>query len=899
MKILDIRTIAGPNVYNHRPVLIVNLDLESLTDIPSSQIPEFSKRLLALMPTLKEHHCSRGHVGGFIERLEKGTYLAHIIEHIGLELAELSGIGVGYGKSIYNGAPGKYKVIVRYRNEEGMKFCMEKAVEIAQASVDGATFNVVACLSEIKNIVKSNQFGPSTAAILKAADKRNIPWRRLNDKSLIQLGFGKFRQFIQATTTAMTSDIAVDIAQDKNLTKQLLDEANVRVPRGRPAQTLEEALKIQIEMGVPLAVKPIDGNHGRGVSLNVKSPEEMKSAFLLAREHSDTAMIEECMIGTDYRLLVVGAKLVAASERKPAHVIGDGVHSVKKLVDIENENPLRGTGHENVLTRISIDDETINLLHKKNLTLDHVAAIGEIVYLKETANLSTGGIAIDKTDEVHPEIKEMCERASRIIGLNICGVDLMAEDISRPLSAQNGGIIEVNAGPGIRMHHYPSFGMARDVASAIIENLYPNNSDGRIPIVAITGTNGKTTVARMLSHVVSENGQTVGTTTTDGIYINDVKIASGDTTGPHSARTILTDPAVDIAVLETARGGIVKRGLGFDWSDVGIFTNLTADHIGQDGIETLEDILKIKSLVIERVKDGGNAILNADSPEIVTLVQDPKTCMHAKTLTYFSLREDNPVVLNHLKNGGHAYFVREDEIIEAQGEIESRVIYVSDVPLTLEGTALFHIANVLAVIAGAHALGISDEVILRGLKTFNQDKNLGRTNLYKVARGYVLLDYGHNPDAILSIGEMARKWNVNKITGVVGAPGDRDDHSIRTLGQIAARVFDNIIIREDEDLRGRTSGEVPVMLKEAALAENPNLKCSIHLNSLDALVVAVKNMKENELIVYFYEELKEIEDQLLELGAEKWSDSSLFRNNQSLRSMRLKKRGDAWLLYSY
>lgn len=898
MKILDMRTINGPNVYHHRPVLIMNVDLEDLVDVASDEIANFNPQLLKLLPGLKNHRCSPRYSGGFVERLKRGTYLAHIIEHVGLELSVLCGIGVSFGKSLASETPGQYRIIVRSKSEEAMKFLMGKSVEIIESIIFNRPFDLESCLNQARQIIFANQFGPSTSVILDAADRRNIPWRRINDQNLIQLGFGKYRQFIQASTTSLTSNIAVEIAQDKNLTKKLLADTLVYVPRGKPAYSLEEAYEIQKEMsGVPLALKPIDGNHGRGVSINIKTQEELASAFNEACKISPAVIIEESLSGRDYRILVIGGKVVAAAERIPAFVVGDGIHTLLELIQKENENPLRGEGHENILTKISIDYETTSILQKRGLTLEHVAAEDEICFLKETANLSTGGTAIDKTDEIHPEIKAMCERTARIVGLDICGVDLICEDISQSLSEQRGGVIEVNAGPGLRMHHYPSVGRARDVGLKLIDHLYPNQINGRIPIVAITGTNGKTTVSRLLSHLVFENGQSVGTTTTDGIYLNEEKIVDGDNTGPLSARTVLSDPAVEVAVLETARGGIIKRGLGYDWSDIGIFTNLEADHIGQDGIKSIEDILKIKSLVIERVKNGGNVILNADSPGIVSLTQNSRTEMDNKKLTYFSLRSDNSVIQRHLALGGHAYFLRAGEIIEAQGTFESSILHTEDIPITLKGTALFHVANVMAVIAGAHALGISDEVILRGLQNYRPDKNLGRTTLYKIGKGFLLLDYGHNPDAFLSIGQMSRMWNISKLTAVLGAPGDRNDDIMKMIGEVAARVFDKIIIREDQDLRGRTSGAVAKILYDTIISKRGELECQIELNSSEALKVAVSAMEEGELIVYFYEELNSSEKIVAELGGIKWTDTSLFGKN-SARD-KTKKRGDEWLQFSY
>lgn len=865
MKILNMNTIHGPNVYHHRPVLIMEIDLEEFAETASTDIDQFTERLIATLPGLQQHHCSPGHEGGFVERLQRGTYFAHMIEHIAIELSVLAGIEVSYGKSVYAGEPGHYKIIVRFTNKEGMKYLLESAVELARCVAQGLPFDLESSLKHARYIVRKSELGPSSNSILAAAKKRNIPYKIINADGLIQLGYGKYRQFFQATTTGRTSDIAVDIAQDKNFTKKLLQEAAIRVPRGRAVHSMTEALEVLNEIPVPLAIKPLDGNHGRGVTLDVRTPEEVKTAFLQARKHSDIVLIEECLQGRDYRLVLVGGKLIAAALRTPAHVKGDGVSTLKELIDKENLNPQRGEGHEKPLTKISVDSETTTLLARTGKTIEYVPAENEIVFLKDTANLSTGGTAVDVTNEVHPDIRFMCERTARIIGLDVCGVDLVAEDISKPIHRQSGGIIEVNAGPGIRMHHYPAEGEARDVGGAIIDHLFPYNISGRIPIVAITGTNGKTTVSRLLAHIAAGTGKCVGNTTTDGIWINNIQVAEGDTTGPVSASTVLTDPSVEIAILETARGGIVKRGLGYDWSDVGVFTNVKLDHVGQDGIETIDDILKIKSLVVERVRPGGTVILNADSPEIVKYRESVRENLSNRKVVYFSLHPTNRVIHDHLEEGGHAYFIRNGDIIEALGEEESVILSTDQIPLTLGGTAHFHVANVLAAIAAAHGIGLSDELIVSGLLSFGQQRNQGRTNLYHAGAGYLLLDYGHNPDAITCIGEMGRRWNVSTTTAIISAPGDRSDDVLKLAGQAASWVFDKIIVREDSDPRGREPGEISKLIFNSVVEENPQVKCEIIMNSAEALRTAISRMQKDELVVFFYEDYKEIEKVLHEI----------------------------------
>lgn len=876
MKIQSIRTIAGPNIYHNRPVLIMTLDLEDLTDRPSDSVAGFTRNLIGLLPGLQEHRCSPGYVGGFVERLHKGTYFAHIVEHIALEISELVGIGVGYGKSIYGNATGIYQVIIRYKNEEGMKEVLRTSVKLADAVAHGQPFDLETCLISIKNRIRKSELGPSTVAIIKAAEKRNIPWKRLTEFSLVQLGYGKFRKFIQATTSSMTSDIAVDIAQDKDMTKKFLQEGAIRVPFGRVVNTLEEALEVFNEIGAAVVVKPHDGNHGRGVSLNLTTKEEVAVAFEIAQSHSGSVLVEEFFQGNDYRIIVVGGKMIAAARREAAHVIGDGIHNLAELVALENMNSMRGEGHEKPLTKITFDPGNEALLKRNNMSLEMIPLKGQKIYLRETANLSTGGTAIDVTEVVHEEIKLLCERAAKIIGLDICGIDLIMEDISRPLAGQTGGVIEVNAGPGIRMHHHPHQGEARDVGGAIIDFMYPGNHNGRIPIISVTGTNGKTTVTRLISHIVKQTGITVGSTTTDGIFINNKMVAEGDTTGPLSAQNILFDPTVDFAVFETARGGLAKRGLGYDWSDVGIITNVAADHLGQDGINSIDDVLKIKSLVVERVRKGGTVILNADIPELVALVENPQMEMDQKNVVFFSTKENSPVIHQHIMEGKTAFFLKQGRLYHAYEGIERFVMEAREIPMTIHGSAVFHIANVLSAMAACKAVGLPYKVILEGLKSFDlNEDNPGRTNIYKINEGFVLLDYAHNPEALLNIGDMVRRWDISQLTGVIAVPGDRADELVKMSGIAAAHVFKKIIIREDADLRGRARGEVAHLIMTGILNENTDSVASIVFDPEESLTKAVQEMRSNEVVAYFYEDFKAAETMLFKLGAIRVSPSVL------------------------
>lgn len=856
MKIRSIRTFTGPNVFHHRPVLLMTLELGELTEKASTDIPGFPGRLMEALPGILKHHCSPGHEGGFIERLHRGTYFAHITEHVALELSDLAGIGVGYGKTIYGGSEGVYQVAVRYKCEEGMRFLLGVAVELVEAVVNGKEYRLEEKIAEAKRIISRNAMGPSTMALVKAAEERGIPWCRLNGESFIQFGYGKHRKLIEATTTGVTSDISVRMAQDKDFAKKMLEQASLPVPRGIVVNSEEDAVIAFHELATTVAMKPHDGHHGNGVCLNISSQKEVREAWRVASEYSPDVIVEEFFTGQDFRVLVVGGKMAAASHRIPAHVVGNGKSTIRELVEEENKNPLRGHGHEKAMTLIDIDEATISYLEKNGQKLETVPSPGKMVFLKETANLSTGGSAVDVTDDIHPDTIQMCERAARIIGLDVCGIDLILEDITKSWMDQKGGIIEVNAGPGIRMHLYPSRGQSRDVGKAIIDYLYPANRPSRIPIISVTGTNGKTTVSRLITHIISGLDLVVGNTTTDGIYIGGKPVAKGDTTGPVSARVVLNDPGVDVAVLETARGGIMKRGLGYDWSDVGIITNIQADHIGQDGIEDLDDILRVKSLIVERVRDGGFIILNADSAPLRKLIEEKNLTSHGRKLILFSRQPDSEFVRRHVENGNRAYVHRNGAIYELAGGRETFIINSREIPLTVGGTAGFQIENVLAAFAACDVMEVPLRECLDGLRSFHNYANSGRTNLYQVGRGFVLVDYGHNPEAIRSIGAMVSGWHLSGATAVLGVPGDRSDEMISLSGLAAAQMFQKIIIREDEDLRDREPGEVPDILMGTVRSANPDLNVKVITDNRLSLEKAIDEMNDNEIVVYFYEDIE-------------------------------------------
>ncbi|HZH90847.1 MAG TPA: cyanophycin synthetase [Pyrinomonadaceae bacterium] len=867
MRIGKIRTLAGPNIYNYKPVLVMTLYLEDLAETESCDVPGFNGRLLALLPGLAEHHCSKGRPGGFVERLETGTYFGHIVEHVALELSGAAGVPVYYGKTLYADEPGCYNVVVAYKAERGMRYLLETAVELVGALVRNVPYPLEEKIQEARRIIARTELGPSTRAIVDAARRRDIPWVRVNNDSLVQLGYGKNSRLIQAAMTSRTGGIAVEIAGDKELTKFMLERADLPVPRGVVAESADEAIDALSEIGGAVVVKPLDGHQGKGVSLNLTTEIEVLEAFRIARQHGHDVLVEEMYEGRDYRVLVVGGKLVAASERVPCHVVGDGAHTLGELIEIANLDPRRGDGHDNVLTKIKVDDVMLAYLRKRNLNFEHVPAAGARVFLRETGNLSTGGTAIDVTDDVHPEVRRLCERAARVVGLDICGLDLVASDIAQPLQAGN-GFIEANAAPGLRMHTAPTQGRPRDVGGAIIDMLYPHDAQARIPVISITGTNGKTTVTRMIGHVLQEMNWCVGMTTTDGIHIGGELASRGDTTGPHSARVVLSDPTVEVAVLETARGGITRRGLGYDWSDISVITNIREDHIGQDGIRDIEDLVHIKSLVAERVREGGTLILNADDEQCVRLIENNRVRRTNKQFIYFSLDYTNVLIRKYLEIGGAAFFVRGGRIVEAVGGDEHDVVAVADVPVTMGGTAQFQVSNVLAAVAACRAHGVSRDNVAAALKSFRNDEhNPGRANLYAVGAGYVIVDYGHNPDAFKAVAHMAALWHGRRVTAILGVPGDRDDQLIKESGRVAARGFQRIIIKEDKDLRGRRKGEVAGLLCRTINAESPERECLTVLDEVEAFSAEIGELKQGDVIVVFYDKLEPILEVLARHGA--------------------------------
>ncbi len=865
MHIHRIRTLAGPNVFCHRPMLAMELDLGELYAVDSHQVPGFVDRLTALLPGLHDHHCASGQPGGFIKRLREGTYFGHIVEHVALELTDAAGISTHRGKTIAADTPGRYIVAVEYKSEPGMRCLLEIAVALVEALVRNESFPLAERLQQAREIVATTSLGPSTQAIVDAAARRGIPWARVNNDSRIRLGTGRAIRHIESTVTDRTSVIAVDLAANKDDTKRALTAVGLPVPNGCVVGTRENAIARLQDASAPLVVKPLDGNQGRGVSLNLATAEQVGEAFDLAREVSKKVIVEEMFRGNDYRVVIVGGRMVAAAQRIPAHVWGDGRHTVRELIDLANCDPRRGDDHDKPMTKIHADPLVIAILKRQGRGLDDVPEQGQMVLLRESANLSTGGEARDVTDRVHPSVRQLCERAARVVGLDVCGVDLVVPDIEQPFTS--GGIVEVNAAPGIRMHHFPAEGVPRDVGGAIIEMLYPAGTPVRIPVIAITGTNGKTTVTRLTAHIMAATGKTVGMTTTDGITIGGEDVASGDLTGPWSANVVLSDPSVDIAVLETARGGIMRGGLGYDWSDVGVITNIQRDHLGQDGITDIEDIAKVKRLVAERVREGGALVLNADDDVVLKLATHVKVARVHKQLIYFSLSANNAAVRSHVSRGGTAFVLHNGWLEERNGDEIVRIVAAEMVPCTLSGTATFQVANALAACAAARAAGASRESVSAALQSFEPCRHgNGRLNVFAINRGFAVVDYAHNPAAIAALCRTASKWDVSRLTVVLGLPGDRRDDLIRDAARAVIGV-DRVIVREDDDTRGRPRGAMASMIAGVLREEAPTLPVEVVLNELEAASAAVTTLQDSEAVLLLCEDVDGVIARLQEHGA--------------------------------
>lgn len=858
MNIVSSYAYQGKNIYSFKPVVKMIVDLGRYADTPTKDIEGLNEALVELLPGLNKHCCCRGYEGGFVERLSEGTYFAHVIEHVSLEIQNMLGYDTSYGKARESDKKGIYNIIYSYENEYAGIEAGKLAVEVLEGIMAGETIDLEERLQSMKKVCIKTDFGVSTSAIVKEAKERDIPIIRIGEGSLLQLSYGRYQKRIQATLTENSSCIAVDTACNKNLTKNILYEYGIPVPTGKVVKSEEEALEYCEKLGYPVVVKPNFGSHGIGVSINLKNPQEVLEAYRIAREYEDTVLVEKFIKGNYYRVLVVGDKVVAASHRISAHVTGDGTSNVKELIEKENENPLRGEGHEKPLTKISIDKIAEQYLKKQSLTIEYVPEEGEIVYIRENDNLSTGGVAVDVTDELHEQNKRMLVQAAKIIGLDVAGVDVSTVDISKPITEVGGAIIEINAAPGIRMHHYPYKGTPRNAAKAIVDMLFPEGTATRAPIVSVTGTNGKTTTVRMISHIIRQMGCCAGMTTTSGIYINDRLIKYGDNTGPVSAKTVLTDKTIDYAVLETARGGIVNKGLGYEIADVGVVTNITEDHLGLDGVNTMEELAYVKSLVVEAVRKDGYSVLNADDQYCLSMRERIKS-----QVILFSLRTDNEAVKEHVGTGGIAVYTDGDFIFVNNGGEEICLASVKEIPATLDGVLKHNISNSMAAAAASIGIGVPVDTIREGLMTFmcNSSSNPGRFNIYEVNGAKVILDYGHNIDGYRVVIESLLQMKAGRLIGVIGTPGDRTDSSTVTIGRMCGDCFDRIYIKEDKDKRGREPGAVAALLEKGCrMGTVKPTDILVELSEEKALEKAILEAKKGDIVIAFYEEYQPLVD---------------------------------------
>lgn len=848
MEIRSINAMRGPNYWSVRrhKLIVMVLDLQEMEHSPTNKVDGFSERLKAMFPSMYSHRCSEGCEGGFFMRVDEGTWMGHVIEHIALEIQTLAGMDTGFGRTRGYGEEGVYNVVFSYMEEKVGRYAAKAAVRICEALISGEAYDLSDDIQQMREIREEERLGPSTGSIVEEAANRGIPWIRLNKYSLCQLGYGANQKRIQATVTSETSNIAVEIACDKEDTKFLLEQAEVPVPRGeiiRRESSLREACRY---VGFPLVVKPVSGNHGRGITVDINTYEEALVAFEAAQAVSRSVIIEKYITGDDYRLLVINNKLVAAAKRTPAHVVGNGISTIQELIDEVNKDPRRGYGHEEVLTMIKVNDLTLTLIAAKGYTLNTVLKKDEIMLLKDTANLSTGGTAEDVTDMVHPANVFMAERISKIIDLDICGIDIMTTDISEPLEDTGGAVLEVNAGPGFRMHLAPTEGLPRNVAAPVIDKLFPPGSTSRIPIIAITGTNGKTTTTRLIAHMAKMKGFKVGYTTSDGVYIQNRLLMTGDCTGPASTEFVLKDPTVNFAVLECARGGLLRAGLGFKNCDIGIVTNVAADHLGLKGIHTIEQLAKVKGVIPETVLPDGTAILNADD-ELVYAMRKNVEC----NVALFSLDENNPHIKAMQKRGGISAIYENGYITICRGEWKMRVIKAVNVPLTYGGKATFMIQNVLPAVITAYIKGFTLDDMRVALETFipSASQTPGRLNLFKFKNFQILVDYAHNPAGMRALKQFVDNIEASVKVGIIAGIGDRRVEDNNEMGGIAADMFDEVIIRQDKQLRGKTEQELIKMLDDGIKMHDPNKKTTIIPSEREAILHAVKHIPQDGLIV--------------------------------------------------
>ena len=868
MRILDRSVYVGPSLYAHFPVIRLELDLGELEQWPSARIgEEFISGLVLALPGLAEHGCSYREPGGFLRRLREGegTWLGHVLEHVAIELQNVAGEDVTFGKTRGAGRPGVYSVVYEYAQKDEGIAAGDLGMRLLDSLLPAALrtpgllpddWDWPTARDEFIRYAQRRALGPSTQSLVQAAEQRDIPWMRLNQQSLVQLGHGKYQQRIQATITGRTSHIAVELASDKEETNKILGTLGLPVPRQELVQTEEQARRAARRIGFPVVTKPYNGNHGRGISIRLQDEDEAAAGFRIAREIS-RVIVETFVTGDDHRLLVVNGELVAATRRTPGHVVGDGRSTVAELIEAVNLDPRRGVGHEKVLTRLELDAQATGMLEKLGYDASSVPAEGERVFLRSTANLSTGGTATDVTDIIHPDNRDMAVRAIQAIGLDVGGVDFLSDDIAESYKTHGGGICEVNAAPGFRMHVAPSEGTPRDVAGPVIDMLFPAGSPSRVPIAAVTGTNGKTTTARMLAHITKMAGYTPGLSTTDGVYIDGQRTVEGDMTGPVATRMVLADPQIDLAVLEMARGGLLRAGMGVPFVNVGAVTNIASDHLGMKGIDTLEQLAEVKRVVVEVARDC--AVLNADDANVLKMAG----YTDAKAICYVTMNPQHALVREHIRAGGRACALEAGvngqmmTLYDKGGHIP--LLWTHLVPATLEGRALHNVQNAMFAAAMAFSLGIKLDAIRQGLRTFGSSfyQVPGRMNVFDEHPFKVIFDYGHNAHAVAAMADLAQRLDVQgRRIVVLAGPGDRRDEDLRDIAQAVAGRFDHYICRRDDGLRGRDGDEVPRILARALRDQGvPEDAISLIPDEQDAIDAALRMGRPGDLVLIFADAL--------------------------------------------
>jgi cyanophycin synthetase len=887
MKITATNVYVGPSIYANFPVIRMVVDLGVLLEWPSVKCGKgFTDGLQQAIPSLAEHGCSYREAGGFLRRLteDEGTWMGHIMEHVALEIQNVAGSGVSFGRTRNAGKPGLYNMVYAYKQRDAgieaghlaLRLLMHLLPDELQQQLDyqiDPGFDFESELEEFVHRAQRREFGPSTQSLVDAAVSRNIPWIRLNDYSLVQFGHGKYQKRIQATVTSDTGSISTSLASDKEGTHSLLRDMGLPVPQQMMFSTEDAAVSAANKIGYPIVIKPLDANHGRGISINLTTDEEVREAFYFAKEQgrSRSVLAESFVTGFDHRMLVVNNELVAVAKRVPGHVIGDGKSTVVALVNVVNSDPRRGIGHEKVLTRIEIDQQATRLLKEAGYTEDSVIKKGEVLFLRSTANLSTGGTAIDLTDVVHPDNREMAIRAVRAIGLDIGGVDFLTEDITHSYKDVGGAIVEVNAGPGFRMHVAPSEGEPRDVAGKVLDMLYPPNAPARIPVAAITGTNGKTTTSRMLAHVMKSSGHVVGMTSTGGVQIDGRITVKGDMTGPKSAQIVLRDPTIDFAVLETARGGILRAGLGYSECDVAACINVTADHMGLGGIETLEQLARVKETVVRVAND--TVVLNADDKLCLKMADNTR----AKHLCYITMDATHGLVREHIRANGRAVVLEKgingDMITIYDNGAHIPLLWSRLIPATIEGKAMHNVQNAMFAAAMAYSFGKDLEEIRMGLRTFDTSffQSPGRTNVYNEHPFKVILDYAHNPAGFSAMADLAGRLEPtgNSIM-VMSTPGDRRDEDIHASVNACLPQFTHFVLKADGNRRGRGDDEIPQLMRryliEAGI-EDANI--TVIADEEPAVDFALNMATDGDLVIITADDLQRTWKQIINLNSDK------------------------------